>query len=32
VGYIVAAPNLKELQERTRVAWLAELRGKRAPD
>jgi hypothetical protein len=30
VGYIVAAPNLKELQERTRVAWLPELRDKYA--
>jgi hypothetical protein len=30
VGYIVAAPNLKELQERTMVAWLPELRGKYA--
>jgi len=28
VGYILAAPNLKELQERTAIAWLPELRAK----
>ena len=30
VGYIVAAPNLKELHERVAVAWLPDLRSKYA--